>query len=99
MAVVIALAIMTGLQQELRDRIVGASPHIYVYNQDGLADYENELAKLRAIPHVIGAAPGILGRAMITVQTHKELLQVKGIDPMLEPQVTDIKAGIETGGI
>ena len=30
MARVIALALMTGLQGELRDRIVGSNPHIYV---------------------------------------------------------------------
>ena len=37
MALVIALALMTGLQQELRDRIVGANPHIYVWNTGGIA--------------------------------------------------------------
>ena len=31
MALVIALALMTGLQQELRDRILGSNPHIYVW--------------------------------------------------------------------
>ena len=31
MALVIALALMTGLQQELRDRIVGAAAHVYVW--------------------------------------------------------------------
>src|SRR5260221_7501198 len=61
-AVTIALALMTGLQQELRDRVLGANPHIYVWNQKGLgADYHPELQKLRQLPHVIGAAPEILG--------------------------------------
>ena len=40
MALVIALALMTGLQQELRDRIVGANPHIYVWNTRGIQDYQ-----------------------------------------------------------
>ena len=31
MALVIAVALMTGLQDEIRDRIVGANPHIYVW--------------------------------------------------------------------
>ena len=30
-ALIIALALMTGLQQELRNRIVGSSAHVYVY--------------------------------------------------------------------
>ena len=99
MAVVIALAIMTGLQQELRDRIVGSSPHIYVYNRAGITDYRAEIARLEKVPHVIGAAPAILGRALVSAQTRTEPLQVKGIDPALEPAVTDIKSAILTGSL
>ena len=72
MAVIVALAIMTGLQQELRDRIVGSNPHIYVWNRDGISDYRAEVAKLRNVPHVIGAAPAILGRALISAQNNRE---------------------------
>ena len=99
MAVVVALAIMTGLQQELRDRIVGSSPHIYVYNRAGIADYRAEIAKLENVPHVIGAAPAILGRALVSAQTRTEPLQVKGIDPALERAVTDIEHAILTGSL
>ena len=36
-AVTIALALMTGLQQELRDRVLGANPHIYVWTRKAWA--------------------------------------------------------------
>ena len=42
MAVIIALAVMTGLQQELRDRILGSNPHIYVWKASGIVDYRAE---------------------------------------------------------
>jgi lipoprotein-releasing system permease protein len=62
-AVIIALALMTGLQTEVRDRVLGANPHIYVWKQGGIgADYPAELQKLRALPHVVGAAPEISTR-------------------------------------
>jgi lipoprotein-releasing system permease protein len=99
MAVVVALAIMTGLQQELRDRIVGSNPHIYVYSRAGFPDYQADVQRLGRLPHVTGAAPAILGRALISAQTRTEPLQVKGIDPALEPAVTDIKGAILTGGL
>lgn len=35
MALVVALALMTGLQQELRDRITGSEAHVYVWNVAG----------------------------------------------------------------
>src|ERR1700759_5520691 len=47
MALVIALALMTGLQQELRDRIVGSNPHIYVWDTKGITDYPAEAEKMR----------------------------------------------------
>jgi lipoprotein-releasing system permease protein len=98
-AVIIALAIMTGLQQELRDRILGSNPHIYVMSRDGIGDYKAEIARLRQMEHVAGAAPAILGRALISAQTRTEPAQVKGIDPAAEPAVTDIKGAVLTGGL
>src|SRR4029079_10589200 len=99
MAVIIALAIMTGLQQELRDRIVGANPHVYVWSRIGIADYHKEVEKLRRVPHVVGAAPAVLGRALISPQNNREAIQIKGIDPALEPTVTDLKSAMLTGSI
>src|SRR3979490_1911975 len=69
MALVIALALMTGLQQELRDRIVGSNPHIYVWNTKGIDDYRTEAAKLRTVPHVLGAAPGIPGQGLLSASS------------------------------
>src|SRR6187401_320666 len=62
MALVIALALMTGLQGELRDRILGSSAHVYVWKQGGIGDFKAESAKLRQLPHVVGAAPAVLGK-------------------------------------
>ena len=49
MAVLIALALMTGLQGELRDRIVGSAAHVYVQKAGGLTDPEAEVKKLLSI--------------------------------------------------
>ena len=99
MAVVIALAIMSGLQQELRDRILGSNPHIYVLSRNGFRDYQAEIGTLRRMPHVAGAAPAILGRALVSAQGRNEPVQIKGIDPQLEPTVTDLERAIRTGRI
>jgi lipoprotein-releasing system permease protein len=99
MAVVIALAMMTGLQLELQDRIVGSNAHIYVWNTEGVTDYHAEADKLRAVPHVIGAAPGILGQGLVSAARETVPIQIKGIDPVLEPQVTDIRQGMLQGSL
>jgi lipoprotein-releasing system permease protein len=99
MATIIALAVMTGLQQTLRDRILGSQPHIYVSRPGGMDDYRADIAKLRAMPHVTGVAPGLLGRALITGGRGDEFVTVKGIDPVLEPSVTDIAKTMGAGSL
>ncbi len=99
MAVIIALAVMTGLQQELRDRILGSNPHIYVSKTGGIPDYRAEAARLREVPHVVGAAPAVLGRALVTASRNQEFITLKGIDPELEPQVSDIARSLQSGSV
>src|ERR671915_1445088 len=64
-ALVIALALMTGLQGEMRDRILGATAHIYVWVTGGIGDYRAEVQKLRRVEGVLGAGPVILDKGII----------------------------------
>ena len=99
MALVIALALMTGLQNEIRDRIVGANPHIYVWKTGGIDDYHAESELLRQVPHVIGAAPAILGKALISASRSEDFINLTGIDPDLELSVTDIRSAMLQGSV
>jgi lipoprotein-releasing system permease protein len=97
MALVIALALMTGLQGEIRDRILGANPHIYVWKTSGIADYRAESDRLRQLPHVVGAAPAILGKAMVSSVRNPDFVNLTGIDPALEASVSDLQSALQTG--
>ena len=99
MALVIALALMTGLQQELRDRILGSNAHIFVFKTGGIADYRVEMPRLLAMPHVVGAAPAIQGMGLLSASGETVPIQIKGIDVALEPQVTDIGRAMQTGSV
>ncbi len=97
MALVIALALMTGLQQELRDRLLGSTAHVYVWRIGGLSDYQAEIARLRTMPHVVGAAPTMQGPALATIGDRSKFMTIKGIDPVLEKQVTDVGRSMKAG--
>jgi lipoprotein-releasing system permease protein len=99
MALIIALALMTGLQGELRDRILGSTPHIYVWRTGGITEYQPEVQRLRQVPGVIGAAPAILGKALISTASGDAFITFKGIDPALEPNVTDIQRTMQQGSV
>src|SRR5690349_5666464 len=99
MATIIALALMTGLQQELRDRILGSMAHVYVFKQTGFTDERAEVEKMLKLPHVAGAAPAMSGMGLASVATRSAAIQIKGIDPALEPTVTDLGRAIKTGSV
>jgi len=99
MALVIALALMTGLQGELRDKILGSNAHVYVWNVKGITDYHAEARRLLQVPHVVGAAPAILGKALVSSGHDEAFITVKGIDPALEAGVTDIRRAMREGSL
>lgn len=101
MALILALALMTGLQGELRDRILGSTAHVFVYvvKPGGITDYRAEARALRAMPHVTGAAPAVLGKALITTSRSEAFITIKGIDPDYETQVTDIARAMRAGSL
>jgi len=98
MALVIALALMTGLQGELQARILGSSAHVFVYKPSGITDYHAEVQKLSTVPGVIGAAPAVVGKAMISGLSNG-FIEVKGIDARLESGVTDLGHAMTDGSL
>src|SRR5512144_827421 len=97
MALLIALALMTGLQGELRDRIVGSAAHVYVFKVGGILDPAAEVARVKTIPRVLGAAPVVLGPGMIVAGDKDAYIQIKGISPALENDVTSITKSMQSG--
>jgi len=99
MALIIALGLMTGVQRELRDRIVGSSAHVYVYKTGGFTDARAEAARMR-IPGVIGAAPAVVGLGLLqSSRSDGAAVRLKGIDPELEQEVTDIRGALIAGSL
>ena len=98
MALVISLALMTGLQGELQARILGATSHVFVYKPAGIEDYRAEVDKMRAFPGVIGAAPAVPGKGMISAMSDG-FLALKGIDAAMEPSVTDLGSAMIEGSL
>ena len=91
-ALIIVLSVMNGFQKEVRDRMLGVVSHIEVFAQSGAAlpDLERTLREVRANPQVLGAAPFIAAQALLARGEDMKGAIVRGIDPALEPDVTDL---------
>ncbi|RYZ05796.1 MAG: lipoprotein-releasing ABC transporter permease subunit [Comamonadaceae bacterium] len=93
-ALIIVLSVMNGFQKEVRDRMLSVVSHIEVYGPGGgvLPDVNRTLAEVRRNPQVIGAAPFVSAQSLIARGEDMRGSIVRGIDPALEPQVTDLAA-------
>ncbi|PUE62848.1 lipoprotein-releasing system transmembrane subunit LolC [Limnohabitans sp. 2KL-17] len=93
-ALIIVLSVMNGFQKEVRDRMLGVVSHIEVYAADGaaVADLPALLARLKSHPQVVGAAPFITAQALLARGEDMKGVLVRGIDPALEPEVSDLSS-------
>ena len=93
-ALIIVLSVMNGFQKEVRDRMLSVVSHIEVYGPGGgwLPDVARTLAEVRRNPEVVGAAPFVAAQSLLARGEDMRGTIVRGIDPKLEPQVTDLAA-------
>jgi len=95
-ALIIVLSVMSGFQKEVRDRMLGVLSHIEVFDAGGqaIADLPGTLATIERHPAVLGAAPFVGAQALIARGEDMKGVLVRGIDPALEPKVTDLAADL-----
>ena len=96
-ALIIVLSVMNGFQKEVRDRMLSVVSHIEIYGLGGAAllDPTQTLLQARAHPQVIGAAPFIAAQALLARGEDMKGVLVRGIDPALEPEVTDLATPVQ----
>ncbi len=101
-AIIIVLSVQNGFHKELRDRILGASPHITI-SQFGYKpiEYQGEndslVNKIRQLPGVVAVAPFIYSKILLRAGSLVEGGVAKGIAPELESKMTDISHTIVEG--
>jgi lipoprotein-releasing system permease protein len=99
MALMVALGLMTGLQAEIRSKILGATAHLSIFKSrsDGVTDYEGVVSKMRALQDVVGAAPAVYSKALLSSSTGAAPVTLKGIIPEDERTVTELARQVEGG--
>ncbi|HUU38520.1 MAG TPA: lipoprotein-releasing ABC transporter permease subunit [Candidatus Desulfaltia sp.] len=82
MALVIALALITGFQEDVQDKILGATSHIMVsdLSGEGLAGYEELIDKVRGVKGVRVVSPIIYDMVLISGPYKSKGGMLKGVD-------------------
>ena len=102
MALITVIAVMTGLQRDLQQKILGSNPHIYVFEQTGsgfrMSNWPEVLEKIRSTEGVVAAQPFIMTQVGIWRGQYAVAGQMLGIDPnQTGMPMTDIEQQIRQG--
>jgi lipoprotein-releasing system permease protein len=92
---------MTGLQGEIRSKILGTTAHISVFRShgEGFEDYRAAVERVRRVPRVIGSAPTLYGKALVSSGASTAVATLKGVIPEEERTVTELGEQVETGSL
>jgi len=96
----IVLAVMTGFEEDLRDRILGFNPHIVLVSYAGtIANPDEVVKKVKETPGVAAAAPLVYSQVMLSSGQSVSGVVVRGVPPDLEEAVIDLKAHLTNGSL
>jgi lipoprotein-releasing system permease protein len=92
------VAVMTGFEIDLRDKILGANSHIVVFRQNGpMADYREALEKVDGVDGVVASAPFVYTEMMIRSPWASSGVVVKGVDLERTGLVTQVLTDLTDG--
>ncbi len=96
----VVMAVMSGFEETLRDRLLGINAHISVVRSgDQMRDYERIIGLLKKQKDVVAASPTIYGQVMLTSGTRVSGVVVRGIDPARADEVVDLKGYLLKGDL
>ena len=100
-ALIIVIAVMTGFDNDLREKIVGNYSHITIAGYNGIdkKEYDNIVNIITKNPHIKSISPYAQGQTLIKQENRVFAVGLKGIDPASESGVTKIKQYVIQGNL
>jgi lipoprotein-releasing system permease protein len=100
-ALIIALAITNGMRRDLQDRLVDSSAHVQLMRVegDGIRNWRPLLERLRNLPHVTAASPGLYEQVLVARGARDGGALIEGILPDQEITVSSLLKQATPGSI
>ena len=99
-ALITVLSVMNGFERELRGRILAMASHATIAGlREPLRDWRKAAHRALEHPSVLAAAPYVEGQAMLTAGGAVRGVLVRGVDPVLEQEVSEISGYMIEGGV
>ncbi len=89
-SLIVTMAVMSGFDEDLKDRIIGTRAHAIVSKDGGFSDYPQVIQNLEKESSVLSAAPFVEGQALVQHGEWGTGVLVRGIDPLAEKKTSKI---------
>ena len=100
MALIIVLAVMTGFEEDLKDKILGTNAHIVVLKSNGeISGYNSLMGKLKGFDGVVAATPFIYSQVMLSTGKNVSGVVLRGIETQTDTKVTNLYKSMIAGNI
>jgi len=101
MALIIAIALITGFQNDVQDKILGSTSHIMISDMsgEGISDFSGLISSIKNIEGVIGAAPVVYDTVLFQGPYKSAGGILRGIDFELEWETSPWLQDLEFGRI
>ncbi len=97
-ALIAVIAVMTGFDTHLREKILGTNAHLVVMSYRGVVeDPARIMEEAYKIPQVKAASPFIISQGLVKSQGATRGVVIRGVDPLLEGKVTILPSSIVQG--
>jgi lipoprotein-releasing system permease protein len=98
MALIVVMAVMSGFEFDLRNKILGTNAHIWVlrYGERGIEEPERALAAVRQIPGVTAASPFTYSEVLLTAGGRTAGTVLRGIDLASALDTTDLRHNLKS---
>ncbi len=96
---IVVIAVMSGFDNYLQDKMVGTNSHLLLEFYNGQSQPYMLVDKLKKIPHIKACSPFVAGQAFIKQNSQILGVEMRGIDPKLQPQISKIKEYIKRGSL
>ena len=94
----VVMAVMTGFEETLRDRLLGINAHVAIVRSgEPMIEYEQVLKQVEGAPEVLAASPTIYGQVMLTAGSRVSGVVVRGVDPGRVNRVVNIGKYLREG--
>ncbi|MDD2319480.1 MAG: lipoprotein-releasing ABC transporter permease subunit [Geobacteraceae bacterium] len=98
MALIVVLAVMTGFEEDLKDKILGTNAHVVVLKTSGeIGDYPAVMDKLKRVNGVVAATPFVYSQVMLSTGANVSGVVLRGIEPRSDAQVTNLNKSLVEG--